>query len=144
MSGDVHDTARTRLREQDQRYTRNCRAIVSALLEADRPLSIPELLTAQKGLPQSSAYRSVSVLEQAGIVRRIVGGGEFTYYELAEDLTEHHHHFICSSCGGVEDFTLPSELEVAVEQALQRVARRIRSQGAHHRLDLIGVCASCR
>lgn len=143
MSVDLHETAAARLRQTDQRYTRNRRDIVSALAATGRPLSIPELLEAQHGLPQSSAYRNLALLEAAGVVRRVLGGGEFARYELAEDLTEHHHHFICSACGNVEDFTLPAGVEVEMERALKRVARRSNFTGAYHQLDLVGVCTNC-
>ena len=49
---------------------------------------------------------------------------------------------ICSSCGAVEDFTLPKDLERSVETALIRAARRRQFIGSHHRLDLLGVCSS--
>jgi Fe2+ or Zn2+ uptake regulation protein len=140
---DLHDTAANRLRQNDQRYTKNRRAIVAALAAADRPVTIPELLAVRTGLPQSSAYRNLALLEEAGVVRRIIGGGEFARYELAEDLTEHHHHLICSTCGAVEDFTLPTDIETTVERALKRAARRSQFEGIHHRLDLVGVCAQC-
>ena len=143
MSIDLHETAAARLRQADQRYTRNRREIVSALAEADRPLSIAELLDAHRGLPQSSAYRNLALLEEAGVVRRVLGGGEFARYELAEDLTEHHHHFICTHCGSVEDFTLPAAVEAEMERALKRVARRSTFAGAYHQLDLVGTCANC-
>jgi Fe2+ or Zn2+ uptake regulation protein len=144
VSADIHETAVARLRQSDQRYTRNRRAIVAALEAADRPLTLPELLRASKGLPQSSAYRNLSLLEEAGVVRRVMSGGEFARYELAEDLTEHHHHFICSTCGAVEDFTLPADVEGTVERALRRAAKRSRFAGVHHRLDLEGLCARCQ
>lgn len=144
MAVDVHDIAAARLRDTDQRYTPNRRAIVTTLSVADRPLTLPELLDAHKGLPQSSAYRNLALLEEAGVVRRVVSGGEFARYELAEDLTEHHHHFICSTCGAIEDFTLPAEVEATVERALHRAARRTKFAGVHHQLDLVGLCASCQ
>ena len=144
MTSDLHETAAARLRQADQRYTRNRRAIVSALASTGRPVSIPELLETRDGLPQSSAYRNLALLEEAGVVRRVLGGGEFARYELAEDLTEHHHHFICTACGMVEDFTLPSAVEVEMERALKRVARRSRFTGAYHQLDLVGRCANCK
>ena len=143
MSSDLHETAAARLRQADQRYTRNRREIVSALAATGRPLSIPELLDAHDGLPQSSAYRNLALLEEAGVVRRVLGGGEFARYELAEDLTEHHHHLICSACGTVEDVTLPAAVEAEVERALKRAARRSRFTGAYHQLDLVGLCANC-
>ena len=143
MTIDLHETAAARLRQAEQRYTRNRREIVSALAATGRPLSIPELLDAQDGLPQSSAYRNLALLEEAGVVRRVLGGGEFARYELAEDLTEHHHHLICSACGTVEDVTLPAAVEAEVERALKRAARRSRFTGAYHQLDLVGLCANC-
>ena len=143
MTIDLHETAAARLRQADQRYTRNRREIVSVLAATGRPLSIPELLDVHDGLPQSSAYRNLALLEEAGVVRRVLGGGEFARYELAEDLTEHHHHLICSACGTVEDVTLPAAVEAEVERALKRAARRSRFTGAYHQLDLVGLCANC-
>src|SRR5262249_10636187 len=87
----LHDTVSTRLRGVNQRVTANRRAIVEALSDASRPMTIPELLESPggRGLAQSSVYRNLVVLEQAGLVHRIVTDGEFARFELAEDLTEH-------------------------------------------------------
>ena len=145
MDLDLHETAANRLRAHDQRYTKNRRAIVDVLSASDRPLSVPELLDQGQRMPQSSVYRNMALLEEAGIVHRIVGGDEYARYELAEDLTDHHHHhLICSSCGAIEDVTLPADLEKSVETVLKRTARRKGFEGTHHRLDLFGVCARCR
>jgi Fe2+ or Zn2+ uptake regulation protein len=141
---DLHETAATRLRNHDQRYTANRRAIVEVLSSAEHPLTVAELLEEGERMPQSSVYRNIGLLEDAGIVHRILGGDEYARYELAEDLTEHHHHhLICSTCGAIEDVTLPPELEKSVEAALKRAARRSGFEGSHHRLDLIGVCERC-
>jgi len=142
---DLHETAATRLRDHDQRYTKNRRAIVEVLSAAERPLTVPDVLDRSDGMPQSSVYRNIGLLEEAGIVHRILGGDEYARYELAENLTEHHHHhLICSRCGAMEDVTLPPRLEKSVETALKRAARRSRFEGSHHRLDLVGVCERCR
>lgn len=141
---DVHAVAEGRLRAAGQRYTRNHRAVTEALERAERPLTLPELLKRCRGLVQSSAYRSLSVLEAAGVVHRVLSGGDFARFELAQELTErHHHHRICSTCGGIEDFTLPDDIEAALEKALRRVANRAAFQGVSHQLDLLGMCASC-
>jgi Fe2+ or Zn2+ uptake regulation protein len=142
MDADLHATAAARLRTQGQRYTRNRRGIVEALMASDRPLTIPEVLAA-RDVPQSSAYRNMVLLEEAGVVRRILSGDQYARYELAEELTDHHHHFICSKCGAVEDVTLPTDVERAVERALKNAARRRRFQGIQHSLDLLGVCSTC-
>ena len=109
---DVHDTADERLRRDGQRYTANRRALVDAMASADRPVTVVELIDVATGMPQSSAYRNLSVLEDAGVVRRLVTADDTARFELAEDLTgHHHHHFICEACGTVADIDVPTDLE---------------------------------
>lgn len=143
MVPDLHDIVSERLAVDGQRYTTNRRAIVDILGATHRPLSLAEVLTEGSGLAQSSVYRNLVVLERAGVVARVAAADDFTRYELAEDLTQHHHHLLCTSCGAVEDFTLPSRVEQAVEAALTTAARRTGFRGSHHRLDLVGLCAHC-
>lgn len=142
-TSELHDLAAVRLRALAQRYTGGRRAIVDVLARADAPLSIPQLLERDRSLAQSSAYRNLAVLERAGVVHRIVTSDEFSRYELAEDLTGHHHHLICSTCGDVRDFTMSSELERDLDRALDRIASAHGFAADHHRLDLVGTCASC-
>jgi Fe2+ or Zn2+ uptake regulation protein len=143
VDDDLHEQARVRLRALDQRYTRARRALVEALAAAEAPLSIPQLRELDPSLAQSTAYRNLAVLERAGVVHRIAGADEFARYELAEDLTEHHHHLICATCGDVRDFTVSPELEGDLDRALGRIARRHGFSADHHRLDLVGTCADC-
>jgi Fur family ferric uptake transcriptional regulator len=143
MTIDLHATAASRLRTDGQRYTPGRRSLVELLSQVDQPLTIPQLLEQSRGLAQSSAYRNLAVLERAGVVHRIVTTDEFARYELAEDLTEHHHHLICSSCGEVADFTVPGAVEHDLEQVLAKAARRAGFRSTGHRLDVVGTCASC-
>jgi Fur family ferric uptake transcriptional regulator len=143
MEPDVHQTVAARLRSAAQRYTANRRALVEALSDAGHPLTIHELLAVCRDVPQSSAYRTLAILEQVGLVRRVVTNEEFTRFELDEELTEHHHHLICSNCGAVDDVSIASELERSVERALNRVARRTGFTAVSHRLDLMGTCRNC-
>jgi Fur family ferric uptake transcriptional regulator len=143
MTLDLHATATSRLRADGQRYTPRRRALVELLAQRDQPLTIPQLLEQRRDLAQSSAYRNLAVLERAGVVHRIVTADEFARYELAEDLTEHHHHLICSTCGDVADFTVPGTVEHEIEAALSKVAKRAGFHTTGHRLDLVGTCSSC-
>ena len=147
MPTDVHAAAAARLKRADQRYTGSRRELVEVLAAAGRPLAIPDVLAARPGLPQSSVYRNLAVLEQAGAVRRVAataaGADDFARYELAEDLTEHHHHLFCRSCGAVADVTLPATFERAVAQAVAEVARQTGFRPEVHSLDLVGLCAAC-
>ncbi len=143
MSAAVHTTAADRLGDDGQRYTAQRRAIVESLVVVDHPVTIPELLTHRPELAQSSAYRNLAVLERAGVVHRIVSTDGFARYELAEDLTRHHHHLICSSCGSVTDFEVSQSVEHDLERVLSRAAERAGFTARTHRLDLVGTCAAC-
>jgi Fur family ferric uptake transcriptional regulator len=143
MTSSIHTVAAERLRGDGQRYTTQRRALIDLLAEVGQPLTIPQLLERQRGLAQSSAYRNLAVLERAGVVHRIVTSDEFARYELAEDLTRHHHHLICSACGGVTDFEVSETVEHELESALARAAKRAQFTVRTHRLDLVGTCAAC-
>ena len=143
MAVDAHDTAASRLGAVGQRYTGRRRSVIDILVGAGSPLTIPDMLRAAPRLPQSSVYRNLAVLEQAGVVRRIVTSGDFARYELAEDLTEHHHHLVCSTCGSVEDFTAPTALERSLGRAVSEVEDATGFSAEHHRLDIVGTCARC-
>ncbi len=143
MSGDLHETAHGRLRTIGQRYTNGRRALVAVLASAERPLSIPDILATDPSVPQSSVYRNLTVLEQAGVVRKVQGGDDFSRFELAEDLTRHHHHLVCVSCGSVDDYTVPPQFERTMALTLDEVAAETGFQAQFHRLDLVGVCARC-
>jgi Fur family ferric uptake transcriptional regulator len=143
MEMDLHSTIAGRLRSHQQRYTNGRRTLVDALSEAGRPLTIAEIL-ASGGVPaQSTAYRNLAVLEQAGVVRKVFAGDEFSRYELSEDLTGHHHHMVCVNCGAVEDFTVPSPLEQSLDRLFGQVAEGTGFTPKGHRLDLLGTCGNC-
>ncbi len=139
----MHGMAADRLRGVEQRYTAGRRRLVELLVASTAPLSLPEVLDADRTIPQSSAYRNLTVLEEAGVVRKLVTRGDFARFELAEELTEHHHHLVCSSCGGVEDFTVSPAVERALKRVVGTVEDRTGFSTEHHRLDLVGTCARC-
>lgn len=141
---DLHRSVAARLADQDQQYTTNRRAVVTALVAAGAPITLPDLLTANRSLAQSSAYRSLSVLIDAGIVRRLVHVGDRAHFELAEHLTEHHHHLICEGCDTVVDVTLPDQVETAMDRSFDDVAGALGFTPTHHAVDIYGVCAACR
>ncbi len=140
---ELHATIAGRLDAVGQRYTSNRRALVEVLAASGQPLALPEILAAGRALAQSSVYRNLAALEEAGAVHRLVTSGDFARYELAEDLTEHHHHLICTTCGDVADFTAPAALEAGLGRVMASVADTAGFAAAGHRLDLMGTCTRC-
>ena len=97
MSGNgnavLHEAVRDLLSREGNLYTSNLRAMVD-VLAGDGPLTLPELLDRRGELAQSSAYRGLGVLIDAGAVRRIIHDSDHARYELDERLTGHHHHHL--------------------------------------------------
>jgi Fe2+ or Zn2+ uptake regulation protein len=140
---EIHEVGAARLRADDQRYTDKRRTLVEVLYTAGRPLSMPSILEHSPTMAQSSVYRNLGVLEHAGVVRRIVTPDDHASFELAEDLSDHHHHLICSSCGVIEDFVVPEQLEDELSRVLSGAARQHRFTVSAHTLDLFGTCKTC-
>ncbi len=141
---DVHALAATCLSVAAQRYTTNRRQLVEILHRSSGPLTIAGILAVESGLPQSSAYRNLTILEEAGVVQRIATSDDHARFELSEMITgQHHHHLICDRCGMIFDVTLPAELEEALEASLSAQASAMGFVGDHHRVDLVGTCAEC-
>lgn len=133
-----------RLLEHDVRFTRGRQAVVAALASARGPLSATELDEALGGaVPLSSLYRTLSVLQDAGVVAHHLGAKGLTRYELAEWLAGHHHHLVCVDCGSVADVEIPERQEDRVRSLVRAIAAAASFEPTDHALEIEGHCAKC-
>ena len=140
----IDEQVETRLREHDVRYTSGRRTVVGALRQADGPLSAAELSDVLVGaVPLSSLYRSLTVLEEAGVVVPHHGTKGITRYELAEWLMGHHHHLVCVGCGSVDDIDVPAHHEATVREVVTAIGASAAFQATSHVLEIEGRCATC-
>jgi Fur family ferric uptake transcriptional regulator len=139
----LHGLVEQRLRQISQRYTRGRRAVVELLVKAGHPVSIEDIAQNAPRLPRSSAYRHLVDLQQAGVVRRVAANDEYYRFELAEDITEHHHHLLCGKCGRVTDVTPTPAFEHAMSRYLADLAGANGFVSRDHRLDVLGTCSTC-
>ncbi|HVL52227.1 MAG TPA: transcriptional repressor [Actinomycetota bacterium] len=140
-----HREAAMRLGVADQRYTSCRRALVEAMAAASRPLTIAEILTVADSVTISSAYRNLAILCEAEVARRVSGADDLGRFELAEDVSgHHHHHLICSACGTMADVSASESLEQAVAEAARQAAEETGYDVRAHRVDLEGLCPACR
>lgn len=139
---DLDGVVSERLREGGQRYTDVRRSLIQALDLADGPVGIDRLQRSAR-IPLSTAYRNLAILESVGVVRRIELGSDSAAYELAESISDHHHHAVCVNCGKVLDFDLSPADEAALEAMSKRAAKKLGFVADEHRLDLIGRCSDC-
>jgi Fur family ferric uptake transcriptional regulator len=130
----------TLLKQAGYRLTKPRRAVAHALLSAQTPLSIEEIHSrlGNRSINRVSIYRTIQLLCDLGIVRRLQFHEGFARYELADPFGSHHHHFVCDLCGRVED--IDACPLAATEQA---IIRRTRSRITSHSLEFYGVCEAC-
>ncbi|PIE34444.1 MAG: hypothetical protein CSA55_00810 [Ilumatobacter coccineus] len=139
----IHATVARHLAEAGQTYTANRRAVVAALIDARGPMTLPALLVSDSSLAQSSAYRCLAVLEEAGVVTRLTPGSDHAFFELAEEITGHHHHLVCEACGVVIDIVFPPEIEDQIDRGLTEVSAGIGFAPRRHTIDIFGRCSRC-
>ena len=89
-------------------------------------------------LGQTTVYRTLRLLTEAGLAREVRFGDGRAHYEHHYK-HQHHDHMICSKCGKIIEFYSP-ELE-AIQDAM---AAKHKFELTSHLLRMIGVCADCR
>ena len=144
VQGELHESVRRTLTSRDVRYTSGRRKVIETLRAAPGPRSAAELLDETAGVPLSSLYRSLTVLDEAGVLRRQHDADGLARYELAEWLTGHHHHAVCTECGAVEDIELGESDEASLDSMLDGLSRSTGWKLSGHSLEVEGVCRSCR
>jgi Fur family transcriptional regulator, ferric uptake regulator len=142
---ELHVAAERRLARVGQRHTKQRRAILDLVATAGRPVSVPDLLSANgSDVSQSSLYRNLVVLEGVGVLQRVTGVGNHDRFELSEALSgRHHHHLTCTGCGLVVDIAADPAVETAVAGEARRISAELTAVVTGHSLDLYGRCADC-
>ena len=128
------------LKEAGYRLTKPRRAVCRVLLDTQKPLSIEDIHArlADRTINRVSIYRTIQILCDLGVARRLQFHEGFARYEPADAFGRHHHHFVCTLCGRVEDInTCPL---AATEQA---ISRRTHSRVTSHSLEFYGICGTC-
>jgi len=143
MTATVERQIAARLAEHGVRFTIARRRVVGALGRLDGPRSASELHGDLGDIPLSSVYRSLAVLEDAGVLAPHHGTRGITRYELAEWLTGHHHHLTCVECGAVDDVHLSPAVEGTLQGAVHGITMAAGFRPRGHTLDIEGVCARC-
>lgn len=122
--------------------TQQRQVILDHFLRAGSHLSTEELyLRIRKKHPNigyATVYRTLKLFAESGIAEELNFGDGQTRYE-AVDGSEHHDHLVCTDCGTIFEFESP-EIEALQEKVAKEHGFLIKS----HRLELYGLCASCR
>jgi Fur family ferric uptake transcriptional regulator len=94
------------------------------------------LLMERSDIGLATVYRVLTQFEQAGILSRSHFESGKAVYELNEG--RHHDHFVCTSCGKVEEF-----FDAEIEKRQAMVAKSMGWTVQDHAMSLYGLCADC-
>jgi len=97
------------------------------------------LKTGKRPVGIATVYRTLELLEQLKLVRRLdVGGGSARYEPALPGGEHHHHHFVCEDCGKVTPFEDPG-----LEDAIDALGKRLAYRVGEHDVILKGSCGAC-
>lgn len=130
---DVIDKIAATLRKTGIRITRQRIALMQVLGDANDHPDAVELLERAKIIEPSvslaTVYRTLSVLEEGGVVHRHAFDGGGARFETSHE--EHHDHILDVDTGAVVEFQSDK-----IEQLQDEIARELGYEVVHHRLEL--------
>lgn len=88
-------------------------------------------------LDRASLYRTLELFRTLGIIDEL-GYGSHRTIELSDRYAPHHHHLRCRLCGRVTNID-----DLALEKALEIIAKSNKFVLENHVLELTGKCESC-
>jgi Fur family ferric uptake transcriptional regulator len=129
------------LNSRGLKLTRERRAVLEQLFLHQGHLEAEELahVLRRKKTRASRAtiYRTLDLLVQSGLVRKVDLGQGHSHYELALD-RPHHEHMICLECGRVIEFS-----DKTIHRSLDELCRKEGFKRTSHRFQVFGYCQGC-
>lgn len=138
---DERTAFQTYLRTRGQKMTGARETVLEAFMSLERHVTAEDIYSAARrldtGIGQATVFRTIRLLEDAGIAREARPGDGARCWEHAYR-HRHHDHLVCLRCGAVVEFH-----DAAVERAQNAIYRRYGFTPANHTLELKGYCPDC-
>ncbi|MFO8059288.1 MAG: Fur family transcriptional regulator [Bacillota bacterium] len=138
---DLIREARSKLRDENYRPTRQREVIFELLARQPRvhftAQEIHDAAREKHQLGLSTVYRTLSVLEEVGLIRKLDVGDGVARYEFDGEESSPHCHLVCLGCGTVMETSCPAPEEM--QSLLQTDGFEICDQS----LLFFGFCTSC-
>jgi Fur family transcriptional regulator, ferric uptake regulator len=96
------------------------------------------LRVSERPVGRASVYRILDELERLHLVQKVQIGQAMARYEPVRAGKGHHHHLVCDSCGTVMPFA-----DDDLENAIEKLSRRVPMRVAEHEIVLHGACRDC-
>ncbi len=131
------------LREQGLPVTQQREAVAEVVFASEEHLSVEEIEAAlrERGekTGKATVYRTLEMLVKSGLVAERDFGEGFKRYEHLFGQQPVHGHMICDECGKVTEIQ-----EDELKRVQDRIAREEGFTPSRYRLEIFGLCASCK
>lgn len=133
---------REKLNQEGLRLTHPRQVVMSILKAARVPLAPQTIyqrsLEADEDIGLVTVYRTLELLTDLSLVRRVHGPEACIGYALASP--GHHHHLVCRRCDKVVEFSGTNDLV----HLIKRIERQTGFIVDGHLLQLSGLCPDCQ
>ncbi len=123
------------------RLTRQRKAILREVFRHHGHIDVEELTSRMRnlevGASRATVYRTLDLLAEAGLVKRVGLGRSQRYYEHVH-LGEHHDHLVCTECGRIIEF-----YSEELEGCQSRVCSEQGFTPVSHTMTIFGKCSEC-
>lgn len=127
------------LAEKGLRLTLQRRRILDHLLAARRHVDLEEIRRTLRrdGVGRATVFRAIRLLEECGLVDRVIASDGSSRFEVKLD-RPHHDHLVCVRCGLIQEVRWPE-----LERIQEKACRRVGFAPAWHRHEIFGRCRRC-
>jgi len=137
----AEDQFRRYLRRRGLKFTPERRAILRAILSSAEHFEAEDLLLLlrQQGkrIGKATIYRTLPLLVDCGILKRVFLADKRAHYEHSFGPTP-HDHMVCQSCGRIVEFD-----STELVRLRERLAAQEGFKAISHRFQILGICPAC-
>ena len=133
-----------KLKKQEYKFTPQRKAILDVLIEnsaehltTEEVYELVKLKNSNIGL--ATIYRTLQLLDECGIVKKLNFGDSCYRYELSEEKKHQHHHLVCLNCGRIYEFD-----DDLLEELEQKIAEKNDFKVVDHMVKILGYCSRCK
>ncbi len=131
------------LKKNSLKFTVQREVILETLYNSDihlTPESLHHLI--QEKYPElntgiATVYRTLSLLEESGVVTSLSFGAQGKKYELGAK--KHHDHLICTACGSITEF-----VDEEIENRQHKITEALGFKMSDHSMQIYGICKKCQ
>ena len=111
-------------------------ALVRTIASKDGHFTAEELNRELPSVGRATVYRSLNLLEEAGVLCRVLLEDGSLRYQVSH--RGHHHHLLCTECGQSQDL-----LGCEIDDLLNERSKQHNFKAESHWLEVYGKCGNC-